>query len=334
MMNRLALLLAVTACVSQDESPLPSLDDAKDDSFRAPTRHGAISFGELTTAKLAPSARYHAWTFELHADAEVDISTARAARDAEDVDTVLYLYKQRPSGSWGAYVERNDNVASTITWSAIERDTLTAGRYLILVKGFNHDDVGPFGVKVRCVGAGCRAPGEPWIGLSCQDAGCTIPPTWDPIDHLDAAFAVARAELDEHVDMNYAPLYLVGIQFGRETPISAAAASPDDFEWYLTFFRPNEHPGPDGYPGWVALVGAHRHEVDVFEDGYGAPTYELIDRDAARTITRTFRDTLAAHAPNGFSLDRGGLAQLAAAGRPAYFVTNTVTGATKNYPAR
>lgn len=131
------------------------LDDSKADSHRKPTDHGALVFEMPVTSELTEAERYHAWTFELHDDARVEMTTSYAVRGQRRTDTVLYLYRETASG-WGAYVARNDDYAST-TYSQLVRD-LGAGRYRVLVKGYDAATRGKFKVTVDCEGAGCAVP--------------------------------------------------------------------------------------------------------------------------------------------------------------------------------
>ncbi|MEZ4403567.1 MAG: DVUA0089 family protein [Kofleriaceae bacterium] len=152
----LAILAAVAtaACVDQDvkgdESAL--LDDAKADSFRRPTDHGPIEFGVPVVAGITATESHHTWTFELAGDAVVDMTTTYAVRGQRKTDTVLYLYKEGPTG-WGSYIARNDDYGGTV-YSQIIRP-LGAGRYRVLVKGYSVSAVGKFQLTVGCTGAGC-----------------------------------------------------------------------------------------------------------------------------------------------------------------------------------
>jgi hypothetical protein len=112
-MNRVAVLaLLVVGCVA-DKGPEEDLpEDGKADTQRKPTDHGGIAFGTPGFSELTASARYHAWTFELSGDANVELTTSYAVRGQRRTDTVLYLYKEGASG-WGSYIARNDDYGST-----------------------------------------------------------------------------------------------------------------------------------------------------------------------------------------------------------------------------
>jgi hypothetical protein len=152
LMHRLVLVVALVSCVADkgEESDLP--EDGKADTQRRPTDHGLIAFGTPAASALTADARYHAWTFELSADAHVDLTTSYAVLGQRRTDTVLYLYKEGPTG-WGSYIARNDDYGNT-TYSQLKRD-LGAGRYRALVKGYSETTYGKFKLTAMCNGAGC-----------------------------------------------------------------------------------------------------------------------------------------------------------------------------------
>ena len=149
----LGLAMILVGCLADKgpESELPE-DAGKDDSQRKPTDHGIIAFGTPAISALTADARYHAWTFELSAEARVDLTTSYAVLGQRRTDTVLYLYKEGATG-WGSYIARNDDYANT-TYSQLKRD-LGAGRYRALVKGHQETTYGKFKLTAMCVGAGC-----------------------------------------------------------------------------------------------------------------------------------------------------------------------------------
>jgi hypothetical protein len=136
-----------------DEEEIPADGDlGKDDSFKKPTDHGAIAFDERVTSELTATQRHHTWTFELTGDAEVEMTTSYAVRGQRRTDTVLYLYKEGPTG-WGPYLARNDDYGDTTYSQLVE--SLDAGRYRVLVKGYLASTRGKFSLTVGCDGAGC-----------------------------------------------------------------------------------------------------------------------------------------------------------------------------------
>ena len=138
-----------------DKAPEEELlveDGGKADSQRKPTDHGLIAFGTPAVSALTPTERYHAWTFELSGDAQIDLTTSYAVLGQRRTDTVLYLYKEGPTG-WGSYIAKNDDYGST-TYSKLVRQ-LGAGRYRALVKGHLASTMGKFKLTAMCNGPGC-----------------------------------------------------------------------------------------------------------------------------------------------------------------------------------
>lgn len=153
-------LCAISSCTDLvddkgAEDGVPA-DLDKADSQRSPTDLGVIASGATVTGTLASSARYLAWELDVTGDADLSLDTSRAAH-AASVDTVMYLYRQGPSG-WGSYLARNDDAAGSV-FSSIDRH-VTAGRYRVLVKGYKTTTYGAFRLSYACSGAGC-APVAP-----------------------------------------------------------------------------------------------------------------------------------------------------------------------------
>ena len=178
----LATAVATSACVSSekpDEEEVPG-EDGKDDSFYRPTNHGPIAWSTPAHTVLTKDERHHTWTFELSGDARVDMTTSYSLLGQRRTDTVLYLYREGPTG-WGPYIARNDDYGTTIYSQLIRQ--LGAGRYRVLVKGHLASTRGKFKITVGCQGAGCapvvaddcvfgatyaELPGLPAIQLSGQ----------------------------------------------------------------------------------------------------------------------------------------------------------------------
>ncbi len=159
----LLALLPTTACLSSesdkgDEEDLPSDGSGKEDSFRKPTDHGPIEFGVAAHTVLTDDERHHTWTFELSGDANVDLTTSYSLLGQRKTDTVLYLYKEGPTG-WGPYIARNDDYGGKV-YSQLIR-SLGAGRYRALVKGYLATTRGKFKLTVGCTGDGCVPAVEP-----------------------------------------------------------------------------------------------------------------------------------------------------------------------------
>lgn len=174
----------LAACLGEGgkgpEEELDGLEDGKADSHRKPTDHGPIAFGQPAVSALTASERFHAWTFELSGDATLELTTSYAVLGQRRTDTVLYLYKEGPTG-WGAYIARNDDDGST-TYSRLVRE-LGAGRYRALVKGHNADTRGKFKLTVGCTGDGC-APVDP--------DGCLFGETYGDLDGNSALQIINR----------------------------------------------------------------------------------------------------------------------------------------------
>ena len=126
--------------------------EGKDDSFRSPTYVGPLAWDEPNLSEITATEQYLAWTFELSAEAQVELTTGYAVRGQRRVDTVLYLYKEGPTG-WGANIARNDDYGSTV-YSQLSRN-LGPGRYRALVKGYASSTRGRFKLVGTCEGAGC-----------------------------------------------------------------------------------------------------------------------------------------------------------------------------------
>lgn len=139
-----------------DEEETDFLDDSKADSQLKPTNHGELAFATPAHSALTADARFHAWTFALSGNAQVDMTTAYSVLGQRRTDTVLYLYRQKDDGSWGAYISRNDDYGST-TYSQLKK-SLGAGNYRVLVKGHLASTTGKFKVTVNCHGDGCAPP--------------------------------------------------------------------------------------------------------------------------------------------------------------------------------
>jgi len=159
--------LAATACLSDsdkgDEDDIPA--DGKEDSFVHPSDHGTLTFGIANKASFTDTEGFHMWTFELTANAKVDLSTEI---DTQNLDTVMYLYKRTSaSASWGAAIARNDDANSHTAASQLVK-SLGKGQYRVLVKAFKRTQRGDFSVSGSCTGDGCPADGgtcEPAVAL-------------------------------------------------------------------------------------------------------------------------------------------------------------------------
>ena len=155
----LALLCAISLfhCVGdssvkgEEDDPFDDYEE-KEDSFFNPTQHGTLVFGLPTSAEIDDDHLFHAWDFTLVALAQVDLQVILVT---PNLDTVMYLYRKDPeSGNWGRYIARNDDAEGTVASRLTE--TLEAGDYRVLVKGFKRTLRGRFQLQAECSGAGCE----------------------------------------------------------------------------------------------------------------------------------------------------------------------------------
>ena len=202
----------VTGCVSDDKGPEEESppDGGKDDSFRVPVDHGAIAFGVPATSALTATEHFHAWTFELTGDAQVDVATSYAVLGQRKTDTVLYLYKETASG-WGAYLFRNDDIGSSV-YSKISH-ALGAGRYRALVKGHKASTTGKFKLTVDCSGDGCAPPPSCLFGATYGDIAT------NPSLHVDFSQSITAATLSTYSDEQKRRL-VVAVQQSAHTDVT------------------------------------------------------------------------------------------------------------------
>lgn len=176
------LAMALTACTTDAldkglEDDVPA--DGKLDSFGTPTDHGELELGASNYAEITYSEGFHSWTFTLTDGAEIDL---RTSVQTINLDTVMYLYRRTAAG-WGAYIAKNDDVADNDPTSRLE-ETLTAGEYRVVVKGFKRTMRGEFTVAGSCSGVGCPTesacspsvdlPDDTGYGPGCSEALANI----------------------------------------------------------------------------------------------------------------------------------------------------------------
>lgn len=121
--------------------------------FDADPRGGMQGFddGELTTRD-----RGNAWGFTLIDNATVDLSIGPVEPNGEEIDTVMYLYKEGEPDHWGRYIARNDDISDENYWSSLDSLELGVGSYRVVVKGYSRSDVGPIRAFAHCEGPGCE----------------------------------------------------------------------------------------------------------------------------------------------------------------------------------
>lgn len=222
----LAVLAITLAACTDDKGPEEELElideEGKEDSLRKPTDHGDIAFDAAAHSALTEVERHHAWTFTLHGDADLTMTTSYSVLGQRRTDTVLYLYKWGPTG-WGSYVARNDDHASTTYSQLIRR--LGAGRYRMIVKGHAEATRGKFKLTAGCRGAGCVAP-PPVTDV------CLLPEDYgamrrDPnIFLMDDRVITAAAQLDAAEAEQV--LFALRRVYGEVASIDAGLAMADD----------------------------------------------------------------------------------------------------------
>lgn len=205
-------LLFTTACVETDdkgpEEELPG--EGKDDSFAKPTYHGDIGLNTFPApeAILTAPERHHTWTFSLTGNASVHAFTGPSLTGRMVIDTVLYLYKQKADGSWGAYLARNDDYQGSL-FSSLTRN-LGAGTYRILVKGYAASTRGQFSAHVECEGAGCTPPPSCLFGTTFGEllespnvavTGDRQLHVTDPLSTLDGNRIILAVQQSSHTDV-------------------------------------------------------------------------------------------------------------------------------------
>ncbi len=146
-------LLACGADKGAEDEPLS--EDGKADSFYKPTEHGQLVFDAPNAAAISDAERFHSWTFTLTDEATVSLRTAVS----NNLDTVMYLYRRDAgsTGSFGSYIEKNDDHEDDSLYSQIDLDA-GAGEYRVVVKAFKTAMKGPFELGATCTGAGCPGP--------------------------------------------------------------------------------------------------------------------------------------------------------------------------------
>ncbi|MBW2524356.1 MAG: hypothetical protein JRI23_09285 [Deltaproteobacteria bacterium] len=143
--------LCLAACAGDDTG---SSEQYATDSWADPTNHGVLYFGVPNEARFTAEQRFHAWTFTLTDDADIDLRTQLSP--STNLDTIMYLYRyDEESGTWGSYIDKNDDYGEGMA-SQIA-GTFGAGEYTIKVKTPKTYYTGNFAVLGTCAGGGCPA---------------------------------------------------------------------------------------------------------------------------------------------------------------------------------
>ncbi len=261
--------LTSTACVSENKEPEEESppDGSKDDSFRASIDHGAIAFTMPASSALTSAEHFHAWTFELTGDAQVNLATSYAVLGQRKTDTVLYLYKEGASG-WGAFLARNDDDGSSV-YSKISR-SLTAGRYRALVKGHLASTTGTFRLTVGCTGDGCAPPPSCLFGSTYGDIATS------PALHIDFTQSITAATLSTYTDEQKRRL-VVAVQQSSHTDVMTpeqAVAAVDQGEVNLSYVS----------------EPASRRQFAAYEYGAGDNSYGAIFDNVTGALVTSIHD--------------------------------------------
>lgn len=148
-----------------EESPLTN---GKGDSFFRPTEHGEASFARANRASITEDESFHAWTFELSAEATLELKSEISTRN---LDTVMYLYTRKSDEeSWGSYIDKNDDHDGNL-WSQID-GTFDAGQYRVIIKPFKTTMTGEIALVASCDGDGCPEVGA---GECTPDVHASLP---------------------------------------------------------------------------------------------------------------------------------------------------------------
>ena len=261
--------LVASACVSDDKGPEEESppDGSKEDSFRAPIDHGAIAFGTPATSALTADEHFHAWTFELSGDAKVDLATSYAVAGQRKTDTVLYMYKEGPTG-WGAFIARNDDAGSSV-YSKLSKQ-LGAGRYRALVKGHLASTTGKFKLTADCTGSGCTPPPTCLFGATYGDIASNPALTNNAHQVINAAtLATYSAEQKRRL--------VVAVQQSSHTDVMTpeeALAAVDQMEINLDYIT----------------EGSSRRQFAAYEYGAGDNSYGAIFDNVTGTLVSSIHD--------------------------------------------
>jgi hypothetical protein len=212
-------ILLLSACATAvDKGPESALVEdvtIKPDTQQKPFDHGELDFDAPLVDRLTAQHGYHAWEVTIYGAATLTMTTAAPGAHGAEVDTVVYLYREGATG-WGHYVGRNDDANGNTVWSKLTRP-VTAGRYRVLVKGYDATDLGKFALTVGCVGDGCHEP-VPEVDTSSCLFGTTFndlrAPRTDlqivgqeklyastPLTSLGAAQVVLAVQQSSHTDV-------------------------------------------------------------------------------------------------------------------------------------
>lgn len=96
----------------------------------------------------------------------------------------------------------------------------------------------------ECLNTAGNSPGVPnspcfaeldWLGLDCDDAGCSVPDGWDVTEHLRTAHAWAAGVADERVDVERDGLFFHNLRWEIPGGVDPEDWSEADAHWEITF---------------------------------------------------------------------------------------------------
>jgi hypothetical protein len=195
-----ALLVVATACQDPGKGPESGLPgDAKADSFKDPTAHEETEadFGLPWPAELNRDERFHFWSFYLHGPAQLELLTRRTPA-GDDVDTVMYLYRNDPATSgWSSYIARNDDHGDSV-FSRIELNHSgdEPTEYGVMIKGHDTDVEGWFSLLVSCNGT-CAEAEPAGEHNACDDLEDWVTDSCLPDDDSDVDFYTCLASHED-----------------------------------------------------------------------------------------------------------------------------------------
>ncbi len=234
--------------------------DGKLDGFGSPTDHGTLALGATQTAEVADGAIFHAWTFTLSGEADIDLRTALVT---PNLDTVMYLYRRDPGTSaWGHYIARNDDVDGSV--ASHIHGHFTAGEYRVLVKPYKESMRGTFELHSACTGDGCG------MGMGMGTATC-VPAT---ARDLPAQTDFTQACVDAIVKA----MTGVGDVHGQasvkwEERGSLPCAAEAAVEWYHAYWDDNV-----GWDSFVDTADNGPATIDVtWQEGGDGTMFVLVD---------------------------------------------------------
>lgn len=274
------ILLLASACAGAcaadpDKGPESALVEdlvGPHDTQQRPTDHGELAFDTPVVDRLSAAHGYHAWELTVFGPATLTMTTSAPVPRGAAVDTVVYLYREGPTG-WGRYIGRNDDAPGTL-WSALQKP-VTEGRYRVLVKGYGADDLGAFALTVGCAGDGCHEP-APAIDTSACLFGTTYSDLSQPRTDLQI---VGREKLDAST-----PLTALG---AAQVVLAVQRSSHDDVTTPAEAFAAVDEGEINRVYVWDARA---RRSFAAYEYGAGDNSYGAIFHRESTVLAAAIHD--------------------------------------------